>query len=114
MSDFSEQLGFGTFLQDAETDNATRVFDRETAHLLAAWAEALAYHCRQIEDHHAAMLANDFEAAKVIRKEAHLLAKKLNGGQLSILASDHAPGCRLEACVRSACWTKLMDPGVPR
>lgn len=91
-----DQLGFGAMLEDAARDNAARVFERETAHLPATWDEALPYHHQQIADHHAAMLETDFEAAMAIRKEAHLLATKLNGGKLGILAGDDAPGCKLD------------------
>jgi len=84
-------------LQDAATDNAARIFDRETAHLPGTWEDALKFHRRQIADHHAAMLANDFEAAHSIRDDAHLLATKLNGGKGGILAGEDAPGCRLDA-----------------
>lgn len=92
-----EQLGFDALLNDATADNAARTFDRETSHLPGTWPEALAYHREQIADHHAAMLANDFDAAMAIRKEAHLLARKLNGGDPGVLASDDAPGCKLDA-----------------
>ena len=91
-----EQLGFDTLLQDAAADNAARAFNRETAHLPGTWEAALAYHRQQIADHPAAMLANDFDAALAIREEAHLLAQKLNGGNPGILASDDAPGCKLD------------------
>lgn len=98
----SEQLGFDALLQDAATDNAARVFDRETAHLPATWAEALTCHRQQIGDHHAAMLANDFETAMHIRQQAYLLASKLNGGRHGILAGEDAPGCKLDAEVSAA------------
>ncbi|MEP0703319.1 MAG: hypothetical protein ABJC67_18440, partial [Lentilitoribacter sp.] len=85
MSNHPNQLGFDGLLQDAAADNHTRVFDRKTAHLPEEWAEALAYHLTQITDHHAAMMANELEAAIAIRKEAHLLATKLNGGKHCML-----------------------------
>lgn len=90
------QLGFDALLQDADAQNAANAFARETAHLPDTWEDALAFHHQHIVNHHAAMLAADFEAAMSIRKEAHLLAKKLNGGDPGILASDDAPGCRLD------------------
>lgn len=95
MSNHPDQLGFDALLQNAAADNQTRVFDRKTAHLPEDWAEAIAYHRTQIAEHHAAMLATDFEAAIAIRKEAHLLATKLNGGRHGILAGKDAPGCFL-------------------
>ncbi|WP_299825346.1 hypothetical protein [uncultured Roseobacter sp.] len=97
-----DQLGFDALLQDADTDNATRVFDRETAHLPGTWAEALTCHRQQIADHHAAMLANEFETAMHIRQEAYLLASKLNGGRHGILAGKDAPGCKLDAAASAA------------
>lgn len=97
MSIHSDQLGFDALLQDAAEDNATRAFNRETTHLPGTWAAALDCHRTQIADHHAAMLANDFETAIAIRKDAHLLAQKLNGGRYGIIADDDAPGCKLDA-----------------
>ncbi len=95
----NQQLGFDTLLQVAEADNRYRTFERETAHLPGTWEDAVTHHCDQIASHHAAMLANDFDAAMQIRKEAHLLAKKLNGGAPGILTGHDAPGCRLDrAC----------------
>lgn len=92
MSNHPDQLGFDALLQDAAADNQTRIFDRETAHLPENWGEALTYHRTQIAEHHAAMLATDFEAAIAIRKEAHLLAAKLNCGRHGILAGEDAQG----------------------
>lgn len=97
-----DQLGFDALLQDAAADNAARIFERETAHLPDRWEDALTYHRTQIDDHHAAMLALDFDAAMAIRKDAHLLARKLNGNKPGILASDDAPGCKLDAQARAA------------
>ena len=95
MSKHPEQLGFDALLETAAQDNTARVFEQETAHLPSDWAEAIAYHRRQIERHNDAMLANDFDAAMAIRNDAHLLAKKLNGGTPGILAGKDAPGCVL-------------------
>ena len=93
------QLGFDDLLADAAKDNAKRQFVAETAHLPDDWPEAVTCHNDQIAQHHAAMLACDFDLALAIRKDAHLLAKKLNGGALGILSSEDAPGCRLaKAC----------------
>lgn len=89
-----DQFGFDVMLEDAARDNAARVFDRETAHLPATWEDGLAFHKEQIAQHHAAMLEGEIEAAVAIRKDAHKLAIKLNGGH-GILASDEAAGCRL-------------------
>lgn len=94
-----KQLGFDTLLAEAAVDNAARAFAKETAHLPDTWNAAVAYHQQQIEEHHAKMLACDFEGAQVIRREARLLARKLNKGAPGILAGPDAPGCRLaKAC----------------
>lgn len=102
-----QQLGFDGLLQEAETENNARAFDRQTAHLPEDWEDALAFHRDQIDRHHAAMLACDFKTALTIREEAHLLARKLNGGAPGILADRNAPGCRL---ARAA---KALDGSVP-
>ena len=105
MSKHPEQLGFDTLLETAAQDNTARVFEQETKHLPSDWTEAIAYHRRQIEDHHKAMLANDFDAAMTIRNDAYLLAKKLNGGAAGILAGENAPGCVLarKATAKDGC-----------
>lgn len=90
-----DQLGFDALLLDAAEDNQARMFERETAHLPCHWEEAIECHRGQIDAHHAAMLAMDFDAANAIRKDAHLLARKLNGGKPGILAGKDAPGCVL-------------------
>ena len=87
-----DQLGFGDMLAEAAETNAKRAFAKETAHLPGTMKEAVACHREQIKAHHAAMLACDFETAFAIRNEAHLLARKLNGGAPGILAHDDAPG----------------------
>lgn len=89
-----DQLGFDAMLEDAARENAARFFDRETAHLPDTWEDGLVFHKEQIAQHHTAMLEGEIEAAVAIRKDAHKLAIKLNGGQ-GILASDDAAGCRL-------------------
>lgn len=91
-----DQLGFDALLAEAETDNRQRQFEQDTAHLPNTWAEAVIHHQKQMAAHHAAMLECDFETALDIREDTHLLARKLNKGDLGILASDDAPGCRLE------------------
>lgn len=101
MSNHPNQLGFDALLQEADQDNAAAAFDRETAHLPQQWEEALAFHKTQIAEHHAAMLANDFDVALRIRSEAHLLARKLNHGKAGILAGDDSPGCRLDGAARA-------------
>lgn len=95
MTSHPTQLGFDALLAEAEGDNAARAFEKEAAHLPSAMPEAIAFHQQQIAEHHAAMMACDFERALAIRSEAHLLAKKMNGGNPCILAHDDAPGCVL-------------------
>jgi len=88
----ASQLGFDALLNEADQDNAARVFERETAHLPGDLDTAIAHHRQQIEDHHAAMLACAFETALAIRRDAKLLARKLNNGDPGILAHENAPG----------------------
>lgn len=95
MNQQPDQLGFDALLADAETDNRDRVFERECAHLPGTMSEAIPFYRALIRDHHAAMLAATVEEAIRLRKEAHLLARKLNGGAPGIIAGDDAPGCRL-------------------
>lgn len=103
MTHHPDQLGFGDLLAEADKSNAERAFSKETKHLPDTWSEALRYHGQQILDHNAAMLACDFDTAFSIREDAHLLAKKLNGGDPGILADNDSPGCRLErACAANA------------
>lgn len=92
MSMDGDQLGFDALLSDADQDNAARVLERETAHLPSDLDAAIAYHRKQIEDHHTAMLACDFKTALAIRRDAKLLARKLNNGDPGILAHGDAPG----------------------
>lgn len=101
MTQQPEQMGFDALLQESDAQNAEQAFAKETVHLPDNWAEALACHKAQINEHHAAMLANEFDAAIDIRKEAHLLAAKLNGGTMGILASEDAPGCKMDAQARA-------------
>lgn len=90
MSSETDQLGFDALLADAESENRIRAFDRETAHLPGTINAAIPFYRQQIDAHHAAMLICDFDAAMAIREEAHLLARKLNGGKPGILAHDDA------------------------
>ena len=101
MTQHPEQMGFDALLKDTDAQNAAQAFAKETAHFPNNWAEALAFHKAQIVEHHAAMLANAFDAAIHIRKDAHLLAAKLNGGTIGILAGKDAPGCKLDAAARA-------------
>lgn len=100
-----DQFSFDALLAEASETNAKRAFDKKTAHLPDTTDEAVAYHTQQIDAHHAAMLDCDFDAALAIRTEAHLLAKKLNGGAADIVADDTAPGCVLAN-------TCAADPGI--
>ncbi|WP_227271258.1 hypothetical protein [Roseobacter weihaiensis] len=96
MSKQPEQMGFDCLMQAAAAENTAHAFAKETAHLPETMKEAIIFHRAQIERHHAAMLATDFNAAIAIRKEAHALAKKLNSGKPGIIAGPDAPGCVLE------------------
>ena len=95
MTNHPQQYGFDTLLADADTDNKTRQFVRETAHLPGTMDKAIEFHHRLTTQHHAAMLDNDFDTAVAIREEARQLARKLNGNKPGIIAHDDAPGCIL-------------------
>lgn len=91
----SGQLGFDALLQTADADNRSRVFERRTAHLPSTMQEGIAHYRLLIRQHHAAMLAAAVDEVMRLRKEARLLARRLNGGDTGILADDDAPGCVL-------------------
>jgi len=78
-----EQLGFG-FDEMAE--------EQRTAHLPSQIDEGTACYRKMLERHNAAMLVSDESEAIAIRKEAHDLARKLNGGEPGILGGPDAPG----------------------
>lgn len=87
----AQQLGFDNLLQVAAHDNAARMLDRQTAHLPGGMDEAIRFFRGLIAKHHAAMLAADVAAVMHMRKQAHLLAVKLNGGNAGICAHADAP-----------------------
>lgn len=91
-----EQLGFAALLESAAADNAARISARETAHLPAGRADGIAHFRGLLDAHHAAMLAADVETTMRLRKEAHLLARKLNSDDSGILASEDSAGRVLE------------------
>ena len=95
MTKHPDQLGFDGLLNEAEAANDARRFEKTAGHLPDTLDEAISYHRAQIADHHAAMLACDFDTAMRIRDEAHLLARKLNGGNPGILATEDSPGSML-------------------
>lgn len=86
------QLGFEGLLTTAAEDNRKRKVERETGHLPGTMEEAIPFYRLLIRQHHAAMLASDVEAAMRLRKEADLLALRLNNGEPGILAGEDAPG----------------------
>ena len=88
----TEQLGFDAFLNEADTDNRARAFERETAHLPGTMDAAIPVYRGLIEQNHAAVLAAGQAETRWLHKEARLLARKLNGGEPGILAHDDAPG----------------------
>ncbi|MEM9232414.1 MAG: hypothetical protein AAGB10_22730 [Pseudomonadota bacterium] len=92
----TEQLGFEALLDEADTYNRNRRFEQRTAHLPGIMDDALLFYRALIDRHHAAMMAADVDETMRLRKEAHMLAKKLNGGDPGILAHDDAPGYVLE------------------
>jgi hypothetical protein len=92
----TEQLGFDALLQETESDNRLRKFQRETAHLPDTMEAGLPYYRILIRQHHAAMLAANVDEAMRLRHQADLLARRLNDGEPGILAGPDAPGCVLE------------------
>jgi hypothetical protein len=85
------QLGFESLLTAAAEDNRKRTALRETAHLPGTMEEAIPFYRLLTRQHHVAMLAADVETAMQLRKEAKLLARRLNNGEPGILASEDAP-----------------------
>lgn len=96
------QLGFESFLAEAETINKAAAFERTHGHLPGAMEDALPYYRGLIERHHTAMLAGDIDAALRLREDAHNLALRLNKGEPGILAGQDAPGCMLERLTAEA------------
>lgn len=96
------QLGFEALLVSADADNQARKFERETAHLPSTMAEAIPFYRILLRSHHAAMLAGNIDETMRLREEAHLLAARLNGGELGIIGGPEAPGCVLEREAASA------------
>jgi len=90
------QLGFDALLAEADDDNRTRKFERETAHLPRTYDEAIPFYRDLIEQNHAAMLAADVMETMRLHDEAHKLALRLNNGEPGILAHENAPGYVLE------------------
>ena len=90
-----EQLGFNDLLADAAETNAKHVFEKQTAHLPDTIEEAIVMH-------HEVMLTGDLETAYAIRHEAHLMARKINGGAFGIFADVYAPGRVLARASRAS------------
>lgn len=97
-----EQIGFNDLLADAAEINARHVFEKQTAHLPDTIEGAIALHAKQIATHHEAMLRGNFETAYAIRNEAHLMARKINGGAFGIFADVYAPGRVLARASRAS------------
>jgi hypothetical protein len=100
--DHQGQLGFEGLLAAAAEDNRKRKLDRETGHLPASMEEGIPFFRLLIRQHHAAMLAADVDTAMRLRKEAELLALRINGGESGILAGPEAPGCVLARATSAA------------
>lgn len=95
MNQDREQLGFEALLESAAQDNRKRKAERETAHLPRTIEEAIPFYRLLIRQHHAAMFAADVDRAMSLRREARLLAVRLNDGEPGILAGEEAPACVL-------------------
>lgn len=89
-------FGFDRVLVEADAVNRQRRFDRDTGHLPGTMEKAVRFHRRQIKDHDAAMRAADIEGALAIRRQAHLMAVRVNHGDPGILAGPDAPGYVLQ------------------
>lgn len=89
------QLGFDALLTAAAEDNRKREKEREIAHLPATMEEAIPFYRLLVRQHHAAVLAADAEKVMQLRREAKLLAVRLNDGDPGIIAHPDAPGCVL-------------------
>lgn len=88
----TDQLGFDALLRETENDNRLRKFLRETAHLPDTMEAGLPHYRMLIRHHHAAMLAANVDETMRLRREARLLARRLNDGDTGILAGPDAPG----------------------
>ena len=102
MTNSPQQFGFDALLADAGADNQARQFEQETAHFPGTIEEAVVFYCDLIDQHHAAMLQNDFKSAIAIREEARQLARKLNCNKPGIIAHEDAPGCVLARTTAAA------------
>ena len=91
-----QQLGFDALLVAADHDNKARAFERAAGHLPSSMDDALPYFRDLIARHHDAMLAASVETVMALRKDAAMLARRLNGGGSGYLAGPDAPGCMLE------------------
>ena len=60
------------------------------------WSRAIPFYRLLLRQHHAAMLAANVDEAMRLRKQAELLALRLNDGEPGILAGPDAPGCVLQ------------------
>lgn len=96
MSAPDTQLGFDALLSDADSDNRARRIEQQTAHLPGKMDEALPFYRALIQQHHDAMLAAEVDEVMRLRREADLLAIRLNSGDTGILSHDHAPARVLE------------------
>lgn len=88
----TQQLGFDSLLTETDAKNRQRRFERKTAHLPETMEAGIAHLRGLITKNHAAMLAADEAETRRLRKEARLLAVKLDGGGAGILAHEDAPG----------------------
>lgn len=100
------QLSFDAMLDEAATDNRRRGLLQASAHLPGSFNEAIPYFEALLMRHHQAMLDVDVDRTMALRREARLLAEKLNGGHFGICAPDGA-GVRLSAATRATDPTPL-------
>jgi hypothetical protein len=100
------QPGFDTLLAHADQQNRDRAWMRESKHLPDELDEGLSLYRSMIEQHHQAMMDANVDTVMSIRKEARLLARRLNHGEIGYLA-EGAPGMMLQD------RTKAEDGTIP-
>jgi hypothetical protein len=83
---------FAAFLKDGDKANELWKLDQQTKHLPGDLEHGLIYYRKLLDKHHAAFLAEEWEALRDLRNDAYLLAFKLNRGDGGVFADDKAMG----------------------
>ena len=96
------QLGFG-FLADIDREREREALEARYGHLPSTMPEGIALYRQMIDRHHERMMAGDVDGTMDIRREAHDLAIRLNGGtSFGICGGPDAPGRVLERDTQAA------------